>query len=132
MRITLDHENQIITINNISIPASISGEEGKRIAIFEPNKEFWAFWKEHKDQVKQIAPSEEYTKVWGDDRGVMKKLGEITIWRNCKEDVITKEKTYSFRGYYDELKLFEEHEEKWKEWKQRNLTHVKPIKKLDS
>ena len=126
-KITLNQAHQEITIDGVTIPASISGVKGERICIFKPNAAFWRYWKENKDKVQEIAPSAEYKKIWNDDRGVIKKLGEITVWRNCKRDPQTKEYTYSYQASYDELKLFKEHEEKWAAWKKKNLTAIQPI-----
>ena len=107
LQIHLDHVKQQIIINNVSIPAAVTANEpGERLAIFEPNKDFWDIWRKYKQYVKQIAPSEEHAKNWGADKGVIKQLGPIKVWSNPYDD--------SFRAYYDELKLFEDHEKKWR------------------
>lgn len=120
MQITLDQEKQRIIINSISIPASISGSEGERIAIFEPNKEFWGLWRQYEDKVIQTAPSDDFREIWGDKFAKIKKLGRIEVWYNAYND--------SFKAYYDELDLFGEHLEKWKK---KHIQALQPIKQIN-
>ena len=105
LKIKLNQVEQKIIIDNISVPATIMGEPGQRICVFEPNKEFWDFWRKYKRQVKQIAPSKEHAENWGSDSGIIKQLGPFKVWKNPYDN--------SYRGYYDELDLFKEHEKKW-------------------
>ena len=83
-QIEINQEDSTIIINGVSIEAEIVGEPGQRMCSWTPTPAFWKVWTQYEPILK---------------------FDGITIWRNPYND--------EWRCYYDELKIFADHEQKW-------------------